>query len=115
MPTYDAQEPAGPGIPKTLAYACGKGPVKRSMQPNSRPMRVRNLGAHERGGEPIAKAIAKSRAPSGVAYFVVSYPDPDGAALNTRGNAWRVDLSRNFAGWKRNGRPGSTRRTLLPQ
>ena len=61
---------------------------------------------NERGGVPIAKAIAKSRAPVGVAYFVVTYPNPDGVALNIRGNAWRVDLNRNFPGWKRNGGPG---------
>jgi len=41
-----------------------------------------------------------------VAYFVVSYPNPDGAALNIRGNARGVDLNRNFPGWKSNGGPG---------
>ena len=80
--------------------------VVGSPTAKKRVMVVGEIHGNERGGVPIAKAIAKSRAPGGVAYFVVSYPNPDGAALNTRGNARRVDLNRNFPGWKRNGSPG---------
>jgi murein tripeptide amidase MpaA len=42
-----------------------------------------------------------------VAYFVISWPNPDGVAHNTRQNARAVDLNRNFPGWKPNGRPGN--------
>jgi|GEM_PF-3695555 len=71
-----------------------------------RVMVIGEIHGNERGGVPIATAIAKSRAPGGVAYFVIAYPNPDGAARNTRGNARRVDLNRNYPGWKRNGGPG---------
>jgi hypothetical protein len=81
--------------------------VVGSPTAKKRVMVVGEIHGNERGGVPIAKAIAKAKAPAGVAYFVVSYPNPDGAARNTRGNARRVDLNRNFPGWKRNGRPGS--------
>jgi len=67
------------------------------------------LGAihgNERGGVPVTKALARSRPPAGVAYFVISYPNPDGAARNTRQNIRGVDLNRNFPGWRRNGSPG---------
>ncbi len=71
-----------------------------------RVMVIGEIHGNERGGVPIANAIAKSAARAGVTYFVVSYPNPDGSARNTRGNARGVDLNRNFPGWKRNGGPG---------
>lgn len=64
------------------------------------------IHGNERGGVPVTKALARSRPPAGVAYFVISYPNPDGAARNTRQNLRRVDLNRNFPGWRPNGSPG---------
>ncbi|MEO8274318.1 MAG: succinylglutamate desuccinylase/aspartoacylase family protein, partial [Chloroflexota bacterium] len=65
------------------------------------------IHGNERGGVPVTKALARSRPQAGVAYFIISYPNPDGAARNTRQNIRRVDLNRNFPGWRRNGSPGN--------
>jgi murein tripeptide amidase MpaA len=61
------------------------------------------IHGNERGGVPVTKALAKFKPPAGVAYFVISYPNPDGAARNTRKNLRGVDLNRNFPGWRPNG------------
>ena len=58
-------------------------------------------------GLPIVDRLAHDTAPSGVAYFIVRDPNPDGGVAHTRQNYRRVDLNRNFPGWRRNGRPGS--------
>jgi len=62
------------------------------------------LGAvhgNERAGVRVTRALVASRPPPGVAYFVIQYPNPDGAARHTRKNLRGVDLNRNFPGWVR--------------
>ncbi len=65
-----------------------------------RAMFIGAIHGNERGGVPITNTLRTSTPPPGVAYFVISLPNPDGAALNTRQNARRVDLNRNFPGWR---------------
>jgi protein MpaA len=65
------------------------------------------IHGNERGGVPVTEALARSRPQAGVAYFSISYPNPDGAVRNTRQNIRGVDLNRNFPGWRRNGSPGN--------
>jgi predicted deacylase len=65
------------------------------------------IHGNERGGVPVTNGLARSKPPAGVAYFIISYPNPDGAARNTRQNLRKVDLNRNFPGWRRNGSAGN--------
>lgn len=58
------------------------------------------IHGNERGGVPITNALRVAKPPAGVAYFIIDYPNYDGAVHNTRGNARGVDLNRNFPGWR---------------
>jgi hypothetical protein len=79
--------------------------VAGSPMAKKRVMVVGETYGNERGGVPIAKAIAKSKAPSGVALRGL-LSQPGRCRAQRPGNARRVDLNRNFPGWKRNGRLG---------
>ena len=86
------------GRPITLTVVGSPDAPKRALF-------IGEIHGNERGGVPITEAIARTAPPAGLAYFVVSYPTPDGAALNTRKNARQVDLNRNFPGWVRGAGP----------
>jgi hypothetical protein len=96
---------------QTIGYSVKGRPITLtitgSVTAARRAMFVGAIHGNERGGTPVTKALAVSKPPPGVAYFVISYPNPDGAAANTRQNARLVDLNLNFPGWKPNGSSGS--------
>ena len=96
---------------QTIGYSVARRPVTMTVvgSPTAarRAMFIGAIHGNERGGVPVTKALARSRPPAGVAYFIISYPNPDGAARNTRQNLRGVDLNRNFPGWRRNGSPGN--------
>ena len=55
----------------------------------------------------ITDELLNMQIPKGVNLWVIPSMNPDGTALNRRGNANRVDLNRNFPyGWARIGQPG---------
>ena len=58
-------------------------------------------------GLPIVDRLAHDTAPSGVAYFIVRDPNPDGGVTHSRQNYRKVYPNRNVPGWRRNGRTGS--------
>jgi protein MpaA len=61
----------------------------------------------EDAGLLITSALRTLRAPGGVDLWIVPSMNPDGTALQQRGNANRVDLNRNFPlGWAKMGEPG---------
>lgn len=103
----------------TLKLKTGSQTIGRSVK--GRPITARVVGSptarkrvvvigcihgNECAGLPILDEVARKGAPKGVAYILVARPNPDGAAAKTRQNANKVDLNRNFIGWKPNGRPG---------
>jgi protein MpaA len=79
--------------------------------PGTGPVRLLTIGVihgDETAGEPIVRALLARWAPSANGALVV-VPDlnPDGVFRNTRQNARRVDLNRNFPyAWRPLGRPG---------
>jgi len=93
-----------------IGYSVAHRPITMTVigSPNAakRAMFVSAIHGDERGGVQVTRALAASRPPAGLAYFVIQYPNPDGAARNTRKNLRGVDLNRNFPGWIR-GTPGS--------
>ena len=61
----------------------------------------------EDAGLLITDALRTLRPPDGVDLWIVPSMNPDGTALQQRGNANRVDLNRNFPyGWAKMGEPG---------
>nr|MCW2728881.1 hypothetical protein [Aeromicrobium sp.] len=78
----------------------------RLGSPNS-SKKVLLLGAmhgNERGAVKTLRALRDGRAIEGADIWVVPVVNPDGYAKNTRQNARKVDLNRNFStGWKRAG------------
>lgn len=96
---------------QTIGYSVAGRPITLTVvgKPTAarRAMFIGAIHGNERGGVPVTKALARSRPQADVAYFSISYPNPDGAVRNTRQNIRGVDLNRNFPGWRRNGSRGS--------
>jgi protein MpaA len=76
------------------------------------PRRILVVGCihgNEPAGVAIADALARGRPVAGADLWIVPDLNPDGVAANTRQNADRVDLNRNFPWqWRPLGPPGST-------
>jgi protein MpaA len=65
------------------------------------------IHGNEEAGLLITDELLNMQIPKGINLWVVPSMNPDGTALNRRGNANRVDLNRNFPyGWARIGQPG---------
>lgn len=65
------------------------------------------IHGNEEAGLLITDELVNMQIPKGVNLWVIPSINPDGTALNRRGNANRVDLNRNFPyGWARIGKPG---------
>ena len=65
------------------------------------------IHGNEEAGLLITDELLNMQIPNGVNLWVIPSMNPDGTALNRRGNANRVDLNRNFPyGWARIGQPG---------
>ena len=61
----------------------------------------------EDAGLLVVDALRMLRPPTGVDLWIVPSMNPDGTALQQRGNANKVDLNRNFPlGWAKMGEPG---------
>jgi N-acetylmuramoyl-L-alanine amidase len=93
-----------------LAAAAGPGVVGHSVQ--GRPIRAEVVGSqsapvkvlvvgsvhgNEAGGKEVVAKLRRAKPPRGVALWLVSDMNPDGAAADRRQNAHGVDLNRNFA------------------
>jgi protein MpaA len=65
------------------------------------------IHGNEEAGLLITDELLNMQIPKGVNLWVIPSVNPDGTALDQRGNANKVDLNRNFPfGWARNGQPG---------
>jgi protein MpaA len=65
------------------------------------------IHGNEEAGLLITDELVNMQIPKGVNLWVIPSINPDGTALDRRGNANRVDLNRNFPhGWARIGQPG---------
>ena len=65
------------------------------------------IHGNEEAGLLITDELVNMQIPKGVNLWVIPTINPDGTALDRRGNANRVDLNRNFPyGWARIGQPG---------
>lgn len=65
------------------------------------------IHGNEEAGLLITDELLTMQVPKGVNLWVIPTMNPDGTALDQRGNANRVDLNRNFPyGWARIGQPG---------
>jgi protein MpaA len=65
------------------------------------------IHGNEEAGLLITDELLKMQIPKGVNLWVIPSMNPDGTALDRRGNANRVDLNRNFPyRWARIGHPG---------
>ena len=67
------------------------------------------IHGNEPAGGAVVDRLQTTSARTGVHLWLVRTLNPDGEAADTRGNAHRVDLNRNFPdAWKAIGPPGST-------
>ena len=65
------------------------------------------IHGNEEAGLLITDELLNMQIPKGINLWVIPSMNPDGTALDRRGNANRVDLNRNFPyGWARIGQPG---------
>ena len=65
------------------------------------------IHGNEAAGLLIPDALQESVVPKGIDLWIIPTMNPDGTALNRRGNANRVDLNRNFPyNWAKIGKPG---------
>ncbi len=68
---------------------------------------IGQMHGSEPGGRRVVETLARKQIPPGVALWLVSTVNPDGASARTRGNARGVDLNRNFPTRWQAGRRGS--------
>jgi N-acetylmuramoyl-L-alanine amidase len=59
-------------------------------------MVVGSIHGNEPAGKAVVARLRRSQPPRGTALWLIEDANPDGAAANTRHNAHRVDLNRNF-------------------
>jgi len=65
------------------------------------------IHGNEAAGLLITDALQETVVPNGIDLWVIPTMNPDGTALDRRGNANRVDLNRNFPyNWAKMGKPG---------
>ena len=65
------------------------------------------IHGNEAAGLLITDALQESLVPKGIDLWIIPTMNPDGTALDQRGNANRVDLNRNFPyNWAKMGKPG---------
>lgn len=65
------------------------------------------IHGNEAAGLLITDALQESSIPKGIDLWIIPSMNPDGTALDRRGNANRVDLNRNFPfNWAKMGKPG---------
>jgi murein peptide amidase A len=73
-----------------VAHVLGAGPATRRI------LLVGCIHGNECAGRAILTAFARVPVPAGVQLWLVPTMNPDGAAADTRQNAYGVDLNRNF-------------------
>ena len=85
-------------------------PLEACQMGDPRGVTVAVIGVihgNEEAGLLITDELINMQIPKGVNLWVIPSINPDGTALDRRGNANRVDLNRNFPhGWARIGQPG---------
>lgn len=65
------------------------------------------IHGNEDAGLLITEELLSAQVPKGINLWVIPTMNPDGTALDRRGNANRVDLNRNFPyNWAKMGKPG---------
>lgn len=77
----------------------GRAITARVLGPDSAPRKILLVGCihgNECAGRAILSAVARQPARAGVQLWLVPEMNPDGTAADTRQNAHRVDLNRNF-------------------
>jgi protein MpaA len=66
------------------------------------------IHGNEPAGIRVVEALHRAVLPAGLDLWLIPDMNPDGRAANTRANAHKVDLNRNFPWkWKRFGKPGA--------
>ena len=77
----------------------GRAITAKVLGPDTAPRKILLVGCvhgNECAGITILSALARLRPPSGIQLWLVPEMNPDGTAADTRQNADRVDLNRNF-------------------